>query len=348
MKDLIKKTIHIGPVFGSGMGTVIQGYIKLLGLPKENAWNSHKENFVKSLPCLFSICIRILLKKQKDIICFHIHLAERGSALRKFIIGLCLKLANKKFLVHLHGADFQKEFSKTTLTRMLTKMLIKMSNAIICITEDMKIFIEKENLNCRIFVISNLCETIAERPVDLENRNEDICIVYAGRYGERKGVYDLLAAFEKANFNAPVHLDLYGDGEVEKVKEIVAKSAKKHLITVHGWTAHSEYIKRLPEYDFLVLPTYAEVFPMSILESMGFGIPVVSTYAGGIPEMIENNKTGILFEAGNIEKLTSILEKFSNDKNLRIELGESAWKDAKARFSPEIILEKLDNIYGSI
>jgi len=345
---MIEKTIHIGPVFDGGMGSVIQGYIKLFGLPEENAWNSHKENFVKSLPCLFSICTKILFSPPKKIICFHIHLSERGSVIRKFIIGSCLKLTNKKFLIHLHGADFQKEFLKTAFTRALTKMLIKMSNAIICITEDMKIFIEKEKLKCRIFVIPNLCETIAKCPVDLENRDKKVCIVYAGRYGERKGIYDLLAAFEKANFNVPVHLDLYGDGEVEKVKEIVAKSAKKHLITVNGWTEHSEYIKNLPEYDFLILPSYAEVFPMSILESMGLGIPVVSTYAGGIPEMIENNKTGILFEAGNIEKLTSILEKFTDDKNLRIELGRNAWKDVKARFSPEIILEKLNDIYENI
>ena len=339
---MIEKTIHIGPAFDGGMGSVIQGYIKLFGLPKENVWNSYNNGFIKSLPRLLAICFRILFKKQKSIICYHIHLADDGSIPRKLIIALCLKLRNKKFIVHLHGSKFQKKYFQ----KLLVKLLVRLSDAVVCITEQMRNFLEKENLRCRIFIVPNFCETIAENPVDLKKHENPIKIIFAGRYLQRKGIYDLLAAFEKANFDVPVQLDLFGDGEVEKVEEIVSKSLKKNLIIVNGWTDHSEYIKKLPDYDFLVLPSYAEVFPMSILEAMGFGIPVVSTYAGGISEMVENGKSGILFDAGNIEELTSALEKLTIDKNMKIELGKNAWKDAKTKYSPEIVLRKLEDVYG--
>ena len=343
---MIEKTIHIGPAVGGGMGSVIRGYIKLFGLPKVNVWNSYNSGFINSLPLLISICFKILFKKQDNIICYHIHLAEKGSIIRKLAICLCLKLKNKKIIIHLHGGGLQKEYYKNVLIRILIKKLINISDAIICITENMKIFIEKENFKNKIYVIPNLCETIADTPATIVDDNKDIHIVYAGRYCERKGVYDLLAAFEKANFNNSVHLDLFGDREVEKVREVAGKSSKKHLITVYGWIEHSEYIEKLPKYDFLVLPSYAEVFPMSILESMGFGIPVISTYVGGIPEIIENKKNGILFNASNIDELVNALEKLANNLDLRTELGLNAWTDVKAKFSPEIILGKLEDVYA--
>ena len=346
---MIEKTIHIGPIFDGGIGSVVQGYIRLFGLPKENAWNSYKNGFVKSLPCLFEICLKILFKKQKDIVCYHIHLASDGSILRKLIVALCLKLRNKKFIVHLHGSKFQEHYLKRALIRILAKMLLRASNGIICITAQMRTFLEEKiPIKDNVFVIPNFCETIAETPVNLNEHGEPIKIVFAGRYGQRKGVYDLLAAFEKANFDVAVQLDLYGDGEVEKVRRIVENSAKKACINVSGWVEHNEYLNKLPNYDFLVLPSYAETFGLSLVEAMGLGIPVVSTFAGAIPEVVKNGETGLLVATGDVAALAQAMEKLVRDKNLRIELGENAWKDVKERFSPDIVLKKLESIYGNI
>lgn len=346
---MIEKTIHIGPVFDGGIGSVIQGYVKLFGLPKENAWNSYKNGFIKSLPRLLAICFKILFKKKENIICYHIHLASDGSIPRKLIIALCLKLRNKKIVVHLHGSRFQEHYCQRLLVKVLVKILLRLSNAVICITEQMKQFLEKESLKCRTFVIPNFCETIGKNPIDLANHKNPVRIVFAGGWDvQRKGVYDLLAAFEKANFDVPVQLDLYGDGEEEKVRKVVENSVKKDCINVNDWIEHDEYLKKLHDYDFLVLPSYAEVLPMSILEAMGLGLPVIGTSVGGIPEIIENNKNGILVEAGNIDELVYALEKSANNLKLRTELGKNAWEVAKTKFSPEIILGELEDIYGKI
>ena len=341
---MIEKTIHIGPAFDGGMGSVIQGYIKLFGLPKENVWNSYKNGFIKSLPCLFAICFKILFKQQKNIVCYQIHLASDGSIPRKLMIALCLRLRNRKFIVHLHGSKFQEH----CLQRLLVRILVKLSDAVICITEQMKNFLEKENLKCRIFIIPNFCETIAENPVDLRKHENPVKIIFSGRFCQRKGTFDLLNAFEKANFDAPAQLYLYGAGETEKLREIVKNSSKKDCISVNGWIAHDEYLKKLSGYDFLVLPSYAEVFPMSILEAMGVGLPVISTCVGGIPEMVENNHSSILLNPRNMDELVNALEKLVNNLDLRIEFSKNAWKDAKERFSPEIILRKLEDVYDQV
>jgi len=335
---VIEKTIHIGPVFDGGMGSVIQGYIKLFGLPKENAWNSYRNGFLKSLPCLFAICFKVLFIRQKEIVCYHLHSASRGSMLRKLIIALCLKLRDKKIIVHLHGGGTQKFYTQGISTKILLWTLIKISNAVICITEQMKNFIKKERLKCRIFLIPNLCETIMEKSVDLAHHQEPVKIVYCGTFVKNKGFFDLIEAFEKAKFEYPVILDLFGNGIVPEIE--------KRNINIRGWVEHSEYLKLLPDYDFFVLPSYVEVFPMSILEAMGVGLPIIGTYAGGMPEMIENGKTGILFKAGDINELTAALEKLANDKNLRVEFGKNAWIRANNKYAPQLIQKLLEEIYS--
>jgi glycosyltransferase involved in cell wall biosynthesis len=328
------------------MSIVVNGYVRLFGLPRKNYWSSHSGSFILSVFKTIFICIRILFDSHKI---YHLHTAEKGSILRKFAISSFIRLKRKKYVVHLHGSGFKSWTSKSKFGEKLAKNLLQNSAAIISITEDMKIFlVEKIQIKNNIFIIPNFCETILEKPVDLAHHKEPIKIIFAGIYGQRKGIYDLLTAFEKANFDVPVQLDLHGNGEVEKVREIVGKSTRKDLIAVNDWIEHSEYLKKLPNYDFLVLPSYAETFGLSLVEAMGIGIPVISTFAGAIPEIVKNEETGLLINAGDILKLTLTIEKLVNNKSLREKLGKNAWVDVKNRFSPQIVLKKLEEMYERI
>jgi glycosyltransferase involved in cell wall biosynthesis len=162
-------------------------------------------------------------------------------------------------------------------------------------------------------------------------------IVYCGTFVKSKGVFDLLEAFEKAKFGCPVILDLFGNGIPPKIE--------KRNINVRGWVEHDEYLKLLPNYDFLVLPSKYETFGLAYVEAMGLGLPVIGTFGPAIPEIVKNNETGLLIEFGNTEQLVKALEKLANNLELRIELGKNAWEDVKERFSPEIVLKKLEEIY---
>jgi len=339
----MENIIHICTTSPGGMSTVVNGYVRLFGLPRENYWSSHSGSFIASIFKTVMICVRILFDSHKV---YHLHTAEKGSILRKFLISIFIRLKKKKYIVHLHGSGFKSWISKSKFGEKLAKNLLQNSVAIISITNDMKVFLmEKMQIENNIFIVPNFCETISEKPVDLANHKEPVKIVFAGIYGQRKGIYDLLAAFEKANFDVLVQLVLYGNGEVEKIREIVGKSAKKDLISVNGWIEHSEYLRKLQDYDFLVLPSYAETFGLSLVEAMGLGIPVISTFAGAIPEVVENKETGLLVNAGDIFALTQAMEKLASDRNLRTEFGKNAWEDVRNRFSPQIVLRKLEEVY---
>jgi len=218
--------------------------------------------------------------------------------------------------------------------------MIRLSSAVICITDNMKNFLEKENLKCRFFVIPNFCETIAEKPVNLERHKEMIKIIYCGKFIESKGILDLINAFQKATFETHTVLHLFGNGILPKINN--------KNIEVKGWVEHDEYIKNIQNYDFLVLPSKQETFGLAFVEAMGFGLPVIGTFGPAIPEIVKNDETGILIEFGNVEQLTCALEKLANNRKLRVNLGKNAWEDVKERFTPEIVLEKLEDMYSKI
>jgi len=334
----MENIIHICTTSSGGMSTVVNGYIRLFGLPRKNYWSSHSGSFLVSVFKTIIICIKILFDSHKI---YHLHTAKKGSILRKFFISIFIRFKKKKYIVHLHAGQSKELILKSKLERKFTENLLRNSNAIICITKDMECFItEKMQIKDNVFVVPNFCEIISEKPVDLAHHIEPVKIVYCGTFVKNKGIFDLVKAFEKAKFEYPVTLDLFGNGIVPKIE--------KRNINVRGWVEHDEYLKLLPNYDFLALPSKYETFGLAYVEAMGFGLPVIGTFGPAIPEIVKNNETGLLIEFGNIEQLTEALEKLANNLELRIELGKNAWEDVKNRFSPQIVLKKLEEVYNDL
>ena len=109
-----------------------------------------------------------------------------------------------------------------------------------------------------------------------------------------------------------------------------------------------DYLKMISQYDLLALPSYSETFGMSLVEAMGQGLPVISTFSGGVPYVVRDGEDGILFEAGDLAALQNALERLVNDRALRADMGKTAWKDASERFSGKVILENLEKTYGKL
>jgi len=347
---MIEKVYHIGPALNvqGGISSVLSSYKDLFNLPEEKFLASYNGSFVKSLPIFFCLCLKLLLNPP-DAALFQIHTSFNGSFFRKYIISLCLRIRRKKYIAHIHGSKFKKMCSTSPkIVQHFIRSYFKHSVMVICITPDMQEFLDEfvGKGKCRYVVIPNPCPTIAEKPVDLTSHELPVKIVFSGRYGHRKGVYDLIKAFSLARFKTKAELYLYGDGEVEQVKSVVALSPKALNIHVSSWLRHDEYLERLQNFDLLALPSYAETFGMSLVEAMGVGLPVVSTYSGGVPYVVRDGVDGFLVEAGDVEALAQKLECLVDDVSLRTQMGRSAWNGCKQRFSGKNVLLLLENCYN--
>ena len=355
---MIEKVRHVGPALDvqGGISSVLVSYKKLFNLPQENFIASYNGSFVKSLPMFARLCLKLLFCPPKAPF-FQIHTSFNGSFFRKYLISLCFRVRHKKYIAHIHGSQFKRMCSTApSVVKHFIRSYFRHSAMVVCITPDMQEFLDEfvgKGL-CRYKVIPNPCDTLADSPANLERpEGSPVRILFAGRYGHRKGVYDLMDAFRSATFNVPAELCLFGDGEVEKVRQIAEKyntefADGRKKISVSGWVSRGDYLKMIAHYDLLALPSYSETFGMSLVEAMGQGLPVISTFSGGVPYVVRDGQDGILFEAGDLPALQSALERLVNDRTLRVEMGNVAWKGASERFSGGIVLQGLESVYSQL
>jgi glycosyltransferase involved in cell wall biosynthesis len=162
-------------------------------------------------------------------------------------------------------------------------------------------------------------------------------ILAVGRFSVEKALDDLVRAFTvllRDNPRLPVHLVLVGDGpqrpEIESLSEALAVRDKTHFI--------GQVSDPAPYYalaSVLALPSLSEGSPLALLEAMGAGLPIVATKVGGVPEMVEHERSALLIEPRQPENLARALMHVLTSENLSRELGEGARHTAQTRFTPQ-------------
>jgi L-malate glycosyltransferase len=100
--------------------------------------------------------------------------------------------------------------------------------------------------------------------------------------------------------------------------------------------------------DLGLFPSESESFGLSILEAMCFGCPSVARRIGGIPEVIEDNATGLLVEAGDADALARAVESLLRDPARRLAMGRAARLTARKRFSAEAIVPRYEALYRRV
>jgi glycosyltransferase involved in cell wall biosynthesis len=101
-----------------------------------------------------------------------------------------------------------------------------------------------------------------------------------------------------------------------------------------------------PMLDVLVLPSRKETFGKVLIEAMAFGLPVIATKAGGVPEIVVDNETGILVSANDPISLANVIDRLSLDQELRIKLGQKGRERAVAQYQLSDHLDKLEDLLG--
>jgi glycosyltransferase involved in cell wall biosynthesis len=176
-----------------------------------------------------------------------------------------------------------------------------------------------------------------------ERRQSDKLIVgIVGQIGAWKGHDDLLEAFAMVAPNFPAaELHIFGEGSPEYERELRQKAAAfkaSDRIRWRGFIADRAAIYR--DTDVCVVPSRStEPFGLVAVEASIFGVPVIATRQGGLPEIIEDGRTGLLVEAGRPKELALRLKTLLNDERMRCELGKNARRNALEKFSSKRFVE---------
>lgn len=274
----------------------------------------------------------------------HIHLSEPISAKRKCVFFWVAKLFGKKTIVHFHAFS-----PKTTIygpNSGLYRYLFSNADAVVVLSDYWKRIVSEEfNIGEKVRVIYNPCPSILMSEKYEKTKN----ILYAGTLNARKGYADLIKAFGKIADKYPEwRLALAGNGEIEEGHQLAKSIGIEDKCDFWGWVNGTEKDQIFKQASIFCLPSYAEGFPMAILDAWAYGLPVITTSVGGIPDIADDGKNLLLFEPGNIDQLAICLEKTVADESLRNSLSEESLKLAETTFNISTINRQIGELYKEV
>jgi len=296
-------------------------------------------------------------------------IVHANTAWTGFAVALRHKYRNLVYTCHNPLWPEKNIHAGEHIVRLVEGYAMKRSRAVIALNKTMmravarkahidprKIFIVPNGVDTEFFKPKIPADDVAER-YGLEGKR---VILFVGRVTYVKGVHLLLKAFKelvskhrdlKLVIAGPL-TDRFGETEPSQYARTLMEYARKTLPRdsyVFTGPANKETLRKLYSVAYVcVLPSYAEAFPMVLIEAMSSGCPVLGSNAGGIVNVIEDRITGFIFKKGDYVDLKEKLEMLVDNEALRKKLSINCRETAEKKYSWKAVATKLRDIYRKV
>lgn len=353
MAKSINLMIGTSPEGQGGIATVIRGYVDY-GLFQTN--NIHfiathhtdiKSRFGMMLFYFGSLLKLIWLALTHKLGWAHVHMASRGSYMRKRLIVSLARKLGAKIIIHLHGAEFHIFYTEVNPERQQEiARFFSQADKVLALSEHAADWIE--SISGRRDNIDVLYNTVPDFNVSTENRSSQ-CILFLGHIGDRKGIFDLVPAFAKLLKDYPhAELRIGGVGEMERLQSMIKELDIEANVKLLGWVVGEQKEQELAQADIFCLPSNNEAMPMGVLEAMSAGMTIVTTPVGGVPEIIHHDQNGLLFTPGDQDALYDCMSQIFADEEKKQALGKAAKQYFAEHLSEKVILSQLQKVYREL
>lgn len=299
-----------------------------------------KSSITKILFFVRSLTKFIILLPQTKLV--HVHLSAPMSVIRKYPFLLLAKIFKIPIIIHFHAFSVEATIDKKY--NRLYNTVFHLANTIIVLSESWKKGIINDlNINSdKIEVLYNPCPKI-----DISNNVEKTkTILYAGTLIDRKGYKDLIRSFAIIAISYPEWKVIFaGNGEINKGLQLSKELNIEQQVLFKGWVSGDEKNQLFREANIFCLPSYAEGFPMAVLDAWAFGLPVITTPVGGIPDVAKDGVNMLLFNPGDTKTLSEKLVNMISDKSLSDRISNASVKFSLDEFSLDSITHQLNAIY---
>jgi O-antigen/teichoic acid export membrane protein/glycosyltransferase involved in cell wall biosynthesis len=271
----------------------------------------------------------------------YVHLGGNASLYRKIAFIVVGRLAGLPVLVHCHAGNFEPYFAEQgRLGRKLILWGLGKSSKFIAVSLAMERLLSSHwpGIPCVMVPYGINADLFAGGRAPT---NHSVRLLFIGKMGFLKGEQDLLQALQRVVEVAPnFRLDMLGQLS-DSITTECRVSGLQPLIDHLGPVSLEERLAYFKRADLFVLPTYAEGTPISMLEAMAAGLPVVSTPVGGIPDVVEDGVEGYIVRAGDVEALADRLARLINDPEQCRRMGRLA-QDKVRPFNWDVVLPQLE------
>ncbi len=295
-----------------------------------------------------------LFKEKFDIV------ISRTRFFNTSILALIFAKLKRIYWIHIeHGSDFVKTGGRFSIyiaklyDYVIGRTIFKMADKVIANSSASAKFCQRiaKNVNCDIIYRGIETEKILSISANEElNRKYagQVKISFLGRLFNGKGTADLVSAISEIK-NCNYICFIIGDGpERNNLENQAKKLGIQDKIIFFGFLDFNNYIKIMKISDIFVNPSYTEGMPTSVSEASLCRNAIIATNVGGTPEIITDGKSGYLIEPKNIPMLKEKLEILIKNKELRKQLGESAFNEVVNKFSWNKSIKKYTQIFSKM
>jgi glycosyltransferase involved in cell wall biosynthesis len=257
----------------------------------------------------------------------HLHASERGSVFRMGLLVLVGNLFSKPVILHTHGCEFHLFYEQLPhFGQAIVRLIFQRSTYVIALSQSWKNYYSN---HChldpqKVLVMLNPVQVPSQIPV--RSTSARLICLFLGRIGQRKGAFDTIQAVAQLSPSDRdrVQVLMAGDGEVAQAQTLIDQLGLKDTVQLLGWIDPKTRDELLSRAHVFLLPSYNEGLPVSMVEAMAWGLPVIVTPVGGIPELVTDQKHGFLVNPGDITGIAQAMQTLICEPHSRLVMGAAA------------------------
>lgn len=312
--------------------------------------NVGKFSFYKIISAIKNIIF--IIKEIKIIrpnLCYYTPTADGWGIYRDLLVLAVLKWTKQKIVLHMHNKGVAKFSVKHIWASFAYRHIFKGAKVILLARElyqDVRNYVQPDNVYyCPNGMPKTNYETFCRRTT-----NKEYTFLFLSNMIEEKGVIDVLRACTVLKGEGRLFkcqfVGKWSTVSKEYFNEIIEKYNIKDVVSYLGPKYGKEKVDALKKADALVFPTYyhGETFGLVLLEAMEYGLPCISTYEGGIPSVIDNENTGLLIRARDVEALVDKMRWLIEHPHEGLIMGEKGRKKFLKEFTLDIFEKRLSDI----
>ena len=298
---------------------------------------------------LASTMVDVIVNNQIDLLHVHYAIPHASAA---YMAKKILEAQGKHIpvITTLHGTDITLVGRDKTFAPVVS-FSINESDAITAVSENLKKETNKIfKIKKEIEVIQNFVDVkrFGKKPIDAFRRviapNDEKIIIHASNFRRIKRVEDVVRIFAKVNASVPSKLLFVGDGPERPAAEELCREL--NLCDDMRFVGKQEQMEEILAIgDLFLLTSEYESFGLAALEAMAAGVPVISTNAGGLPEINVHDKTGYLGNVGDIETMSEYAIELLSDKEKLATFKANAVEHAQ-HFDIHNVVPKYEELYN--
>lgn len=289
----------------------------------------------------------------------YLNVSNSGSLYRKSIAAVLSRIMGQRNVVsHIHGSGFESNISNSLRQRLAFKILGYCSKEIVVLHYFGKSVLARYT-KTKISVIHNSSRDFSKTFFEIPVFNEQICnltnsgknfALFVGEVSKRKGIEDLIEVWSDIFKQTNYHLLIAGNYPSDPRQFVYLDDTKISHSGIHylGSIRNDLLPYLMVKCKFLVLPSYAEGQPISLIEGLSLSVPFVATNLAGIVEIDPSNQFSYMSEPGNrIEFKGAVLGIIGKIELNQIDFKaiRDAWEN---HFSPEVTIKQLTSLFGFI